>query len=102
MGGQEGMRGYLLQTILGLLNAIEEDNDWVKLEFEPNNESEKVDVRYHYLGKIKSVQVKSSNKAFKPKQIRDWVGDLKTSAIADDYELVLVGHIPTTLIDVRD
>jgi len=61
MGGRSAVRGFILQTMVTLLDALSEDNLWVSVEIEPNVESEKVDVLwYHRDGSKKAVQVKSS------------------------------------------
>ncbi|MHA2335490.1 MAG: hypothetical protein ACXAEU_25900 [Candidatus Hodarchaeales archaeon] len=62
MGAKPAIRGYLLQTILCILDALENDNEWYELALEPENQSEKVDIIWYYSNpeRNKVVQVKSS------------------------------------------
>lgn len=48
MGGNSGIRGYLIQTIICVLDALEEDNLWTSVTLEPLDESEKVDIKWIY------------------------------------------------------
>jgi hypothetical protein len=69
MSGQAGMRGYLVQTIVCLLDALEELN-WSTVTLEPNEASEKVDILWRYAdGRTKAVQVKSSRKQIREGQV---------------------------------
>ena len=47
MGGQSGIRGYLIQTLIAILESFER-NDWASICIEPNDESEKVDIKWIY------------------------------------------------------
>ena len=59
MNGQYAIKGYLLQSLVALLDSFE--TDWETVCVEPNDESEKVDILWTYNGgKKKVVQVKSS------------------------------------------
>jgi hypothetical protein len=42
-GGQSGLRGYLLQTIIALFDAIRTDPPWTAIEIEPDTSEEKTD-----------------------------------------------------------
>jgi len=48
MGGNAGIRGYLIQTIICVLDSLETDNLWTSVTLEPLDESEKVDIRWKY------------------------------------------------------
>ena len=58
MGGPEAIRGYLLQTIISLLESLKEDEGWTNLELEPEEDSEKVDIKFQYPEKKRVIQVK--------------------------------------------
>ena len=61
MSGNAGIRGYLIQTIICVLDDLEKDNNWLSVTLEPMDESEKVDIRLKYPNHITKVcQVKSS------------------------------------------
>lgn len=91
MGGPEAIRGYLIQTIISLIESLEKDEEWTRLELEPKNESEKVDICFHYPNKKRVIQVKSSENQINLNKIKKWCEDLKNSTEADEYELKLVG-----------
>ncbi|KKN18393.1 hypothetical protein LCGC14_0956190 [marine sediment metagenome] len=93
MGGQEALRGYLLQTISCVLDAFNEDNNWSAVALEPNIESEKVDIIWHYSNPTKIVvdQVKSSKNLINIHKVKTWSKDLKEYREADVYNLILIG-----------
>jgi hypothetical protein len=90
MGGQEGNRGYLIQTVIALLKSLD-DATWTSVTIEPDSASDKVDILWEGTKGRKAVQVKSSiNPISKPNGI-SWARALKSSISADHYELVLIG-----------
>jgi hypothetical protein len=93
MGGRESLRGYLVQTMASLLEALHTNNDWEAVSLEPLHESEKVDVKWRFPDRIKVVQIKSSQNPFGEQQIKAWCTDLANSTEADQYELRLVGTL---------
>lgn len=52
MGGNAGIRGYLIQTIICVLDTLEADNLWTSVTLEPLDESEKVDIRWKYANDV--------------------------------------------------
>lgn len=94
MGGNAGIRGYLIQTIICVLDALEQDNLWTSVTLEPMEESEKVDIRWTYPeNKIKLCQVKSSQNIIRHSAAKKWCNDLvNTTPDVSEYELVVVGH----------
>lgn len=94
MGGNAGIRGYLIQTIICVLDTLESDNLWTSVTLEPLDESEKVDIRWKYSdGTIKLCQVKSSQNIIRLNDAKKWSNDLTTnSPNIEEYELIVVGH----------
>lgn len=103
MGGNAGIRGYVIQTIICLLDALELDNEWKTVTLEPVDESEKVDIRWRYSeGKEKLTQVKSSQNLIRYSKAKKWSDDLEThSPNANEYELVLIGNTDEKLSKTR-
>src|SRR4051812_33616057 len=90
MGGQAGSRGYLVQTITCLLQALR-DNTWLTFALESSEEIEQVDIVWTYADSRKRVvQIKSSQNLIGIKDIRKWAAQLER-AEADDYELQILG-----------
>ncbi len=100
MGGNAGIRGYIIQTIICLLDALELDNDWISVTLEPLDESEKVDIRWKYSNDIiKLTQVKSSENIIGLAAAKKWCDELKEhSPNASQYELSLIGPTAKNLL----
>ena len=92
MGGQSGVKGYLLQTLVCLLDALNEDENWVEVAIEPNGESEKVDIAWLFKDDSKKkVQVKHSQLQISVGMATRWAVELESSTDADKLELRLLG-----------
>lgn len=102
MGGNAGIRGYLIQTIICVLDALNTDNHWLSVTLEPLDESEKVDIRWKYSdSKIKLSQVKSSENLIRHPSAKKWCEELKShSPDATEYELLLIGSVDDKLSKV--
>ncbi|MFM2226369.1 MAG: hypothetical protein RJA07_2571 [Bacteroidota bacterium] len=100
MGGNAGIRGYIIQTIICVLDALETDNNWVSVTLEPLDESEKVDIKWTYPNnKIKATQVKSSENPIGLAAAKKWCEELEiNSPNLEEYELVLVGTLAANLL----
>jgi hypothetical protein len=100
MSGNAGIRGYLIQTIICVLDALEKDNNWVSVTLEPMDESEKVDIRWRYSNDITKVcQVKSSQNIIRKSAAKKWCQELESnSPDAKEYELILVGTPEESLL----
>lgn len=100
MGGNAGIRGYIIQTIICLLDALEKDNNWISVTLEPLDESEKVDIRWKYPNDIvKLTQVKSSQNIIGFAAAKTYCNDLKShSPNASEYELSLIGTLAKNLL----
>ena len=92
MNGQYSIKGYLLQSLVALLDSFE--SDWETVCVEPHDESEKVDIKWTYSdGTIKAVQVKSSKNLITLSAAKNWAKELEDSTPNANWELVLVGEI---------
>lgn len=92
MNGQYSIKGYLLQSLVALLDSF--GSDWETICVEPNDESEKVDIKWKYSnGSIKAVQVKSSKNLITLSSAKNWAKKLEDSTPNANLELVLVGEI---------
>lgn len=98
MGGQASLRGYLVQTIIAILESLDK-KDWKSVCIEPNDEREKVDIKWIYDDGAKSVyQVKSSQNPFSLSDTKKWAQELKSStADAKSYTLFLIGRLSDNL-----
>lgn len=99
MGGNAGIRGYLIQTIICVLDALDSDNQWSEVTLEPLDESEKVDIKWVYPDKVKVCQVKSSENIIRYSKAKSWCEELiGNTPDVNEYELIIVGHPEEKLI----
>ncbi|MGC3792244.1 hypothetical protein [Priestia aryabhattai] len=92
MGGREGGRGYLYQSIATLIGSLS-DKEWKYVQVEVESEHDKIDIQWEYEeNKKKVVQVKSSQNNISKSSIIHWLEELiKDAPTADKYELFLIG-----------
>lgn len=85
------MRGYLVQTLIALLDSLDHKQSWNSVTIEPDVESDKVDILWETDAGTKAVQVKSSQNPLGKADIERWAKELAAWKEADEYELILVG-----------
>ena len=101
-GGASAIRGFLLQTLVALLESLELERTlhqsvpWNSLEIEPVlDDTEKIDILWMMEdGTGRAVQVKSTTNSFSVPEIEDWANSLlkwKHRASQMRYELCLLG-----------
>lgn len=100
MGGNAGIRGYIIQTIICVLDSLETDNNWTSVTLEPLDESEKVDIKWTYPdSRVKATQVKSSENIIGFSAAKKWCEELENNSPGiEEYELVLVGNPAANLL----
>ena len=93
MSGQSGIRGYLIQTIITILNSLV-DEEWIYIVVEPDIGNDKVDVLWQYAAKQKVSQIKSSQNQITLGMAKGWCMELEGNVKnANEYELLLIGPI---------
>lgn len=100
MSGQTGARGYLIQTLICVLDSIE-DTKWQCFSIEPNLPSEKVDVIWYYNNFSKVVQIKHSQNQINLPDVKKWAFELETSIQAEQYELKLIGSCSDSVANIQ-
>jgi hypothetical protein len=93
MSGQAGGRGYLIQALVSVLDALTRDHDWTAIQLEPDVASDKVDILWEYPSRRKVVQVKSSQNQISVPDVKFWAESLEQSITADEYEICLIGPV---------
>lgn len=93
MSGQTGGRGYLVQAVVSVLDALADDHDWVSVAVDPNVAMDKVDILWQYPKRSKVVQVKSSQNQINVPHVKTWATELENSIVADEYEIRLIGPV---------
>jgi len=92
MSGQESIRGYIIQTIIAILESLQ--NDWKSICIEPDTKNDKVDIVWiDANSKEKIYQVKSSINDFGKSEILNYLLDLyNENSSALSFNVVLVGN----------
>lgn len=88
MGGSDSIRGYMMQAVVCLLDALRVDKNWHSLTLEPDRGNTQVDFVWHTAAGKRVVQVKSSLR-FNSAEVKRAAEDLE-AVEADAYELILV------------
>lgn len=102
MSGAAGMRGYLLQTLVALLDSMEPSNNWEQIAIEPSNSDEKVDILWVSDELRKAVQVKSSRNQISLPTVKKWAKELEETQNVDVFELILIGPASQGVIDLKE
>lgn len=91
-GGQVATRGFLLLTLMVILESFDSLEKIDTLQLEPNSVEEKTDILWLFKdGNKKAVQVKSSQNQLGLPDVKKWCASLKSDMTADQYELLLIG-----------
>lgn len=90
LSGQDGNRGYLIQTVIALLESLNR-SDWNQLTLEPTHSSDKVDISWYGETATRVCQVKSSINQINQPDAQKWAEELEQQSTADEFTLVLVG-----------
>ncbi|MCV3211092.1 hypothetical protein OHD62_30990 [Mesorhizobium sp. YC-39] len=100
MGGREAIRGFSIQTLAVVLDALNPKNDgWSAVTIEPDTDNDKVDILWEFPDLKRAQQVKSSQNQIGKAAVESWCSDLKASKSANEYQLILAGPIAQAVID---
>lgn len=92
MSGSDGNRGYLVQTIIGVLELVRNDSDWESITIEPSHSEDQVDIFVSRNGSSTAIQVKSTVNSISLDKVKKWSQRLEESSSADSLRLDLVGQ----------
>ena len=90
MSGHAGLRGYMLQTLICVLDSLDDDS-WTGLNLEPGHDSEKADIIWRFPDKTRATQVKHSANQITKSMVEKWAQELETEVTATEHELRLAG-----------
>lgn len=100
MSGQEAIRGFLVQTLICLLDAMATGaSRWEAVTLEPDIAGDKVDIFWEFPGLKLAQQVKSSKNQIGKGAVVAWCEELRSSKSADRYQLMLAGPIAAAVLD---
>jgi hypothetical protein len=101
MGGREGMRGYLVQTLIAVLEALDGRDEWSRIGIEPDAASEKVDLFKESAAGTTVAQIKSSENQIGKADAERWAAELEQNTQADRYHLILVGPCSQGVLELK-
>lgn len=101
MGGQEGIRGYLVQTLIALVESLADDDGWDQVTLEPDHRSNKIDVIWVGNSVSRAFQIKSSQNRISRPSAERWAKELEESQSADEYVLLLVGPCAKSVVELK-
>ncbi len=100
MSGQDAIRGFLVQTLICLLDALDpKGSSWESVTLEPDIAGDKVDIFWEFSGSTLAQQVKSSKNQIGKGAVEAWCKELNASRSADRYQLLLAGPIAAAVLD---
>lgn len=99
MSGKESIRGYIIQTMIAILESLQ--RDWKCISVEPDTKNDKVDILWTENDSSENLyQVKSSINDFGKTEILSYLLDLyKENQNANSFRIILVGNASTKTKD---
>lgn len=93
MGGQEGSRGYLYQSVISIIDACDK-LDWEYISVEETTPEDKVDIAFLDKSEkvLSAIQVKSSVNQFTVGDMQSWIKAMVDDISCDSYCLYLIGN----------
>lgn len=102
MGGSDGVRGYVVQAMIAIVDSLQA-LDWDHLSIEPNEESEKIDLKWTWsTGKVRLAQVKSSKNSITLPMVREWASEIRQANPTGACELILIGPASSSVVGIND
>jgi len=99
-GGPTAIRGYLVQTLVALLEITQADPPFTEITLEPSHAGEQFDFVWRNANGSFAVQVKSTINEFKKPAVEDWAAKLQAARKNETCSLMLVGNYHTSLAKI--
>ena len=96
-GGPVAIRGYLVQTLVALLEIAQADPPFIEITLEPRSGEEQFDFIWTDAKGVHATQVKSTANTFSRSDAEKWATKLEAARSNENCRLVLVGNIPRSL-----
>lgn len=100
-GGQIAIRGFIVQTLVALLDVVRNQASFVSITLEPNEAHEQFDFVWFDGQQRHAVQVKSTQNEFQKPQVQEWARLLLAARQDEACTLMLVGNYHTSLAGVE-
>jgi predicted ATPase len=99
-GGQIAIRGFIVQTLVALLDVVRNQARFVSITLEPNEAHEQFDFVWFDGQQRHAVQVKSTQNEFQKPQVEEWARKLLAARQNEACTLMLVGNYHSSLAGV--
>jgi hypothetical protein len=96
-GGTAAIGGYVVQTLVALLDLVQADPPFTAIVLEPLHAEEQFDVVWHGAKGNFAVQVKSSKSAFRLALVAEWADKLQAVRHKEQCKLILAGHFHASM-----
>ncbi len=100
-GGSVAIRGFLVQTLVALLDIAQAEPPFTEITLEPSLGNDQFDFVWSDAKGTHAVQVKSTINVFGKSDVENWARKLEAERSTEDCRLVLVGIIHPSLEKVR-
>ncbi len=100
-GGSVAIRGFLVQTLVALLDLVQVDPPVTEITLEPALGDEQFDFLWRNSAGTHATQVKSTTNFFKKSEVEKWATKLEAARSSEECRLMLVGHFHLNLRNVR-
>ena len=91
-GGPVAIQGYLVQTLVALLDVAQADPPFDEITLEPAHADEQFDFVWSNANGTTAVQVKSTSNAFSKGEVEKWAAKLQAVRNNEKCRLILVGN----------
>ncbi len=99
-GGPVAIRGYLVQTLVALLDIAQAEPPFTEITLEPAHTDEQFDFVWSNGNAAFAVQVKSTINEFQKSAVEGWAKKLEAARTNEKCSLMLVGNYHTSLAKV--
>lgn len=99
-GGPIAIRGYLVQTLVALLEIAHAEPPFIEITLEPDHANEQFDYVWSNAQGTFAVQVKSTINEFQKSAVEDWAKKLEAARKNETCSLMLVGNFHTSLAKI--
>ncbi len=99
-GGPVAIRGYLVQTLVALLDIAQAEPPFNEITLEPAHANEQFDFVWSNAAGTHAVQVKSTINEFQKGEVEGWAAKMEAARKKETCSLILVGNYHTSLSKV--
>lgn len=92
-GGAVAIRGFLVQTLVALLEIVGADPPFIEIVLEPSCGNEQFDFIWKDVGGVHAIQVKSTSNHFSKADLYAWAAKLEAARKTEHLRLILLGNV---------